>query len=285
MRLHLRLTLIKAEVELLENPDTRRMYEDIHFPEKPESDTPNNYIVSRNGTIPQHLSYLEAVKKCIPDDKSVKIVPSLQDCLKICAPFDHIYIPVGKQKVNPVRVLNSNGSIKAIFDGPTSEAPVEDTEPNPAKAAVIGPIEDDSFLLSFNGAYTLENVTLDCRNVRLGLWLRNGSVTLKNCILWGDAKSATSTGIRVSNGAILTLINCTIKQFACGISGDASANITFIDTKLVQCENGIEVTDETLLSIKTSAVNQSSAYGFVVKSGDNTKRVCSDFAAAKAARA
>lgn len=283
MRLHLRLTVIKSEVEVLENPETRKMYEEIHFP-KLETNSPNNYIVSRDGTIPQHLSFLEAVKKCIPDEQSVKIVPGLQDCLKISSPSDHIYIPVGLHKVNPVRVLNSNGSIKAILDAPSAEPTAIENEPNPAKSAVIAPIEDDSFLLGFNGAYTLENIIMDCRNVRTGIWLRNGSVTLKNCVLLGDEDSSTGTGIRISNGANVILENCIIQQFSCGINCDASANITLINSKLLKCENGLEVTEETLISIKSSSVSQST-YGIVLKSGDNTKRVCGNFAEAIAANA
>lgn len=153
MRLHLRLTLIKSEVEVLENPETRKMYEEIHFPAKADTDTdkPNSYIVSRDGTITQHLSYLEAVKKCISADKLVKIVPGLQECLKISSPCDQIYIPVGLHKVSPVRVLNSSGSIKAISDGPNAEPAAIQNEPNPAKAAVVTAIEDDSFLMGFNG--------------------------------------------------------------------------------------------------------------------------------------
>lgn len=286
MRLHLRLAAIKREIEFLENPDTRRMYEEINFPAAPTGDTPNTYIVSRHGTIAQHLSYLEAVKKSIPDEKLVDIVPSLLDCTKISGRADQICLPIGLHKVNPLRVLNSNGSIRAFFDNPNAvPSMVEGCEPDPTKSAIITAVEEDSFLLGFNGAYTLENILLDCRNVRTGLWLRNGTVKLKNCMLVGDEKSATGIGIRVSNGAILELDNCVIEKFSYGICCDSSSNITLINTKLVKCETGLEATDETQISIKLSSALQSKSYGFVLKSGDDVKRVCSDLAEAKNANA
>lgn len=82
MRLHLRLAVIKNEIELLENPEMRIMYEEIHFSTKSnngnEHGETTNYIVSRDGTISQHISYLEAAKAFIPEDKSIKIIPILQ---------------------------------------------------------------------------------------------------------------------------------------------------------------------------------------------------------------
>lgn len=80
MRLHLRMAVIKNEIELLENPEMRKMYEEIHFSTKVDgqSSGSTNYVVSRDGTIAQHMNYLEAAKVFIAQDKSVKIIPALQ---------------------------------------------------------------------------------------------------------------------------------------------------------------------------------------------------------------
>lgn len=68
-------------------------------------------------------------------------------------------------------------------------------------------------LLTFNGDFTLENVTLDCRNVRLGIWCMRGTVILKNCYLIGDATSAIGNGVKVSREYRSLSILSTLTRF------------------------------------------------------------------------
>lgn len=83
MRLHLRLAVIRNEIELLENPEMRQMYEEIHFPTR-KTDTgnvtkrSNIFMVSLEGTISDQIEYMNAAKTHVSDDKSVKIVTTLQ---------------------------------------------------------------------------------------------------------------------------------------------------------------------------------------------------------------
>lgn len=84
MRLHLRLAVIRNEIELLENPEMRQMYEEIHFPTR-ITDTdlnvkkrPNIFMVSMEGTISDQIKYMNAAKAHVSEDESVKIVTTLQ---------------------------------------------------------------------------------------------------------------------------------------------------------------------------------------------------------------
>lgn len=83
MKLHLRLAVIRNEIELLENPEMRKIYEEINFKEKTFQiiDTnvkPISYIVTRDDSLDKQIEYLKAVRSYTQSDKVVKIVPSLK---------------------------------------------------------------------------------------------------------------------------------------------------------------------------------------------------------------
>lgn len=150
-------------------------------------------------------------------------------------------------------------------------------EPDTTVEAVIASTEEDSILFAFNGNYTLENLTLDCRNVRTGLWVRDGSVTIKNCILLGDGRSSTGNGIYVSNGATLHLENCLIRKFAIGICCETTAHITIVNTKVLNCNVGLELTEQTAIEMKSSDVGLCHSYGVLFKSRQAMKKPCANF--------
>lgn len=115
---------------------------------------------------------------------------------------------MGLQAIKFTEPLNSNGVLKAIVEKQKIVTSVESLEKrineelDPKRDAIIVSEEDDSTLLVFNGDYVIENITLDCRNVRLGLWCRSGVITLRNCILIGNKNSSTANGIVVAGKQI-----------------------------------------------------------------------------------
>lgn len=111
----------------------------------------------------------------------------------MCESRDHIFIPPGLHSIKLLEPLNSNGHLEAIDNDENKESLLDAT-----KNAILTCEENDIVFLTFNGDYTLENVTLDCRNVRLGIWCKYGTVTLKNCYLIGELNSSTSTGINIA---------------------------------------------------------------------------------------
>lgn len=111
--------------------------------------------------------------------------------------------------------LNSMGSIRAIRIAPESDKPINknrigidysELDTGHKTNAIIMSEDNDSTLLVFNGDYTIENVWLDCRNVRRGLWCRRGTITLKNCRIIGDEKSSTGNGVVVAGNINNNLI-------------------------------------------------------------------------------
>lgn len=140
-----------------------------------------------------------------------------------------------------------------------------------SKEAIIAPIEDESVLCAFSGDYTVENLTFDCRNVRTALWIRSGSVTLRNCFLFGDGRSATGIGVRVSNGASVSLENCRIQKFSSGLCCEASARVTISNSVINNCHIGMEFTDETNVNVQSTTITNSHMYGALCKSNHLNK--------------
>jgi hypothetical protein len=185
MRLHLRLNTIKNELEMFENPEMRDIYKKIECPnrKKVESETSEIYIMTK-------------VKEIVGSEVVVQISSKLQDALNLAKASDHIYIPTGKHSIKFLEHLNDGGAIKAI----ASDTFYNQTHPNknaldPTKDAVIMSHDDDSILLTFDGDFVLENVILDCHNVRMGLVIKSGRVKLVNCLIVGDDSTSTKQGL------------------------------------------------------------------------------------------
>lgn len=128
-----------------------------------------------------------------------------QDCLKESHTRDQIYLPSGQHSIKLLEPLNSGGLLKAVSTVHNNKANIVSnfSESKDIKS-VITTEERDNVFLSFNGDYTIENVILDCRQVRFGIWIKGGTVTLKNCQLIGDKSSSTGIGIVIAGDILIT---------------------------------------------------------------------------------
>lgn len=283
MRLHLRLAMIRNEIELLENPIMRRTYEEIHFQPKAIAnglDVHNqkrnvNFIVTKEDTIGHQMEYLTAAKAFIDEEKLVKITPTLKECLNTCGANDKIFIPSGRHCIKFMVPLSSNGSIKAIllnengdFNHEKMIKAIENSQIEKNRA-IIASEENDGTLMLFNGDYTLENVWLDCRNVRLGLWARHGTLTLRNCHIIGDAHSSSSNGIVVGDGATCIVENTTIHNFANGILAcGKSAKVQLKNVSLFGCRIGICFNENSYVECEATSIQNCSEYGVFYEASD-----------------
>lgn len=133
----------------------------------------------------------------------------------MCASRDYIYLPTGRHSIKWLEPLNSGGLLKAITSVENNKTDSNGLESK--ENAIVTTEESDNVFLSFNGDYTIENVILDCRQVRVGIWTKGGTVTLKNCQLVGDRSSSVGIGIviagkMVSWHTVVSLeINCKLK--------------------------------------------------------------------------
>lgn len=123
---------------------------------------------------------------------------TLQDCLKVCVSRDQIYLPNGLHNIKLLEPLNSNGLLKAIATLENNNAEFDINSLEPKNKSIVTTEESDNVFLSFDGDYTIENVILDSRQVRLGIWIKGGTITLRNCRLIGDKSSSTNIGIAIA---------------------------------------------------------------------------------------
>jgi len=89
MRLHLRLTIIKSEIEMLENAEMRKIYEEINYGTNDNNvlslSTTHNvnkekniYLVTRSYYINEQMNFLSKIASIIGNDKKVQLCLSLQ---------------------------------------------------------------------------------------------------------------------------------------------------------------------------------------------------------------
>lgn len=218
MCLNLRMHMIKNEIEMLENKEMRRIYQLVKFPtnsDKIEScnkiehvnyfcagdicDADRNrlynfVIVCGSGTLKKQKEYMDDIRKRVPENEKVTMSPNLQQALDSGKIANNIYIPCGHHSIRFLEYLNSNGSIRSVYE-PILKVDNLNTEEH---AAIIKSMNDDSILLTLDGDYMLENIVLDCHNVRTGLLIKNGNIILKNCVIIGDVNSSTKQGIVIS---------------------------------------------------------------------------------------
>lgn len=116
----------------------------------------------------------------------------------MCASRDYIYLPTGRHSIKWLEPLNSGGLIKAISKGENNKTALDGITFESNEKSIITTEECDNVFLSFNGDYAIENVVLDCRQVRIGIWTKGGTVTLRNCQLIGDRSSSTGMGVFIA---------------------------------------------------------------------------------------
>lgn len=96
--------------------------------------------------------------------------------------------------------LNDNGTIRGLAPIVSKKSRLICKPDDHSNAAVLMTKDDDSVLLVIDGDFTIENVTLDCNNVRTGIIIRRGNVMIRDCTLIGYSESSTKVGIDVAGG-------------------------------------------------------------------------------------
>lgn len=192
-----------------------------------------------------------------------------QKCLELelDTPSKNIYLPAGVERIHqqPGRPLSTTGTLKAVLNDSTK---VLSDELNPTTDAIIESSKEATVLLTFITDYTVENLKFDCRKVRTGLWIRSGSVTLKNCVLLGDIDSPSGIGIMVSAGAMVRLENCQIHKFAVGIHCEPLGKATVENNTIRDCDVDMQSTDGRSAAEQIVQENQFSEESVKLRNAD-----------------
>ncbi|XP_049548137.1 protein nessun dorma-like [Anopheles darlingi] len=225
LKLNMRLAAIKNEMEILENPVMRAVFEKVRFGDAKKLTVHSRlaFIVTQIDTVEKQLEYLERTRALIDGEMQVKMCESLQHALDHCRPDSAIYLPAGtRQNIKFLAYLNSGGSFRGVGNAKFLENYEQAVKSN----ATIASKDDDSVLLTIDGDFTLENIHLDCSNVRTGVMVKEGSVLFRNCCFTGDPTSSTKQCVVVFGNCNLAFENCLIKEFSTGIysNSDCSAS-------------------------------------------------------------
>ncbi|XP_017476218.1 PREDICTED: SHC SH2 domain-binding protein 1 homolog B [Rhagoletis zephyria] len=273
MRLHLRLAMIRNEIELLENPEMRRIYQEIKFPEEKyfkgkkyteaihKKKDEQVFIVMMPYTIEQQIDLMHIAKKCISTNALVQNAYTLQDVLSTSCNYDCIYLSPGRHTVRFLENMNEDAKISGIKVAGEKLS----TQDYFSKAnVVISSSDDDSILFVFDGSFTLENVVMDCRKVRTGIVAKNGTVYIRNCTLIGDGKTSTQQGIICNRGASIILDECTVERFATGIIVMDEAELRLNNSKVINCKIGIDLSTISKSHFNHSKITNSQNNGIYV---------------------
>jgi hypothetical protein len=302
MRFGLCLDSIQKELELFENPEIRDIYKTIECPnrKKATSETSEIYMVAKSSNLAEQIEFMTKVKEIVGSEVVVQISSKLQDALNLAKASDHIYIPTGKHSIHFLEHLNDGGAIKAV----ASDTFCNQTHPNkntldPNKDAVITSHGDDSILLTFDGDFVLENVVLDCRNVRAGLVIKSGRVKLVNCLILGDDKTGYRQGFVIfgkffgklesadplyinlfSGNSTLELQNCVIRNFLCGIYANKGVKLNIKNSTIEKCFVAIETFEGSSIEMTDVDITDCELVGVVVQTDqlvDGKMKTFSDF--------
>lgn len=166
-----------------------------------------------------------------------------QDVLSISQTNDDILLSPGQHTIKFLEHLNDNGSMKGLV---AAEAIVAANQDSLSKVPVICSSDEDSTLLVIDGDYTLSHLVLDCRHVRRGILLRDGTLTLRNCRLLGDGRSSTQEAIVCMPQARLEIKDCLLENFAVGISMRSETTAKLSNVIIRKCNTGLELLDQTI---------------------------------------
>ncbi|XP_050088743.1 protein nessun dorma isoform X1 [Anopheles aquasalis] len=264
LKLNMRLAAIKNEMEILENPAMRPVFEKVRFGNDKNITEQSRlaFIVTQIDTVENQLVYLERTKRLIDGETQVKLCESLQHALDHCSPDSAIYLPAGtRQNIKFLAYLNSGGSFRGVGDANFLEDHEQAVKSNPTIASK----DDDSVLLTIDGDFTLENIHFDCSNVRTGVMVKEGNVLFRNCCFTGDPTSSTKQGVVVFGNCKLTFENCLIKEFSTGIYSNSDCTIRLVNTTIQKCVNGMEVLDQCMVHFETVTIRECQQYGVLLE--------------------
>ncbi|XP_054744668.1 protein nessun dorma [Anastrepha obliqua] len=273
MRFHLRLAMIRNEIELLENPETRRIYEEILFPEeKYLKDLENSgaitekkgdkvFFVMTPYTLDEQIGLMQIAKKSIPKSALVQNVPTLQDVLSRYV-YDCIYLAPGRHTLKFLENMNESGKISGLQVA--KQKLTSSLDYFSKENVIISSLDDESTLFVFDGSFTLENIVLDCCNVRSGILVKSGTVCLRNCVLIGDGKTSTQQGIICNSGSSVILEECIIERFATGITVLDQAVLHLNNTSVINCQIGTDLSINSNSHFNHSKITNSQKYGIYV---------------------
>jgi hypothetical protein len=238
--------IIRSEFEFFVYPTVKQIAAGL------EDDVKNLELDKQIIAVSKDSGFVNDVKNKIPGDLGVQLVETLDGALAKCRGNDEIHLSVGQQSSknhNFLRNLSIFGDKVITNISQTTEA-----SQDLSQYSTITHSDDDdnnNCLLAIAGNTDLENLVVSCEMVLIGILIASGTVTLRNCII---QTPGTSTGLLVLGGTVVTLENCLIQNFNCGIVVEKGAKLVLKNCQIKKCMNGIHVLGESEITLENSSI-------------------------------
>ncbi|KAL7304581.1 protein nessun dorma [Trichogramma pretiosum] len=245
LRLNLRLSHIKTEMEVLENPEMRDMFVKNHTFNGNEGEIKRRksrgqqreaYFIWLGGSLQDTIEAFKSCQDFLPANIFTKTSNNLQEALDVSKTEDIIVIGVGEHNILSAGNLENGGTIRGL--GKTESVIVA------PKETEVGPC-----VLDFSGQETvLENLTINLKNLQFGILARKGTLILKNCCLNITNESVTKHGIIVLPGAKLIAKETKFIGLGTGLVVHSEAQATLMNCSFENCYEGIQLNEKSKLS-------------------------------------
>lgn len=257
LELHLRINKIKQEMEVLVNPELRVIYEEMLFKHLKSDAERKIFAITSISTIDEQLQSIEKLKQKISDNAKIHWSSSLCDAISSTSATSEIYLPQGQHSLNFLEYLSGN----LLLAGINTIGMDSIKEGGFNQYAMVKADKSELVLFAMCGDMRLENLILNCENVKTGIIVRGGKVTIKNCLFIGDGKS--SEGISVSGTSEVLIENSIISSFASAISIAGSAKFTLRNTQIKSSKIGINMIEESMIFLEGSSIEDCQEYGIL----------------------
>lgn len=255
LKIQVRLSQIKSEFELLENPFTRNI-----LLMTPGGDVPiaknSFHLVFNEGTADDCIKFLQEIKTYYPYE-NFKFSPNLDATLEIANKSDTVILQRNVHSVKHLGALEAGGTLQGL----------------PGTSDTTLTSQNEDIMLEFSGQVTLENLTIQVDSAQYGILVRRGKLLLNNCKLMGAKASSTSHGILVLSNAEIELIGCDIGGFRTAIVGNSKSAVSLKNCDIHDANIGLKIHENCRLSVQSTKLRDCREYGVCVESEKERSQV------------
>lgn len=254
LELHFKMIKIKHELDILINPEMRTIYEEMAFSVHTNDEKciaeAKVFAVTKDGTLSEQIQIIEELKHKIPQDAKIHW-QTIHNALSNAALKSEIFIPSGDHAINFLEYMSGDILLSGLTEIKIDQLDLEQAD----RYARICAADSGAMLFAVDGDLRMENLIIDCRKVKTGFVVKDGLLTIKNCVIYGSKESSVTEGFAISGSTKLLMENCVINDFATGISINESAKVTIRNSIIKNCNLGVQLlAEDSTLSIENSSI-------------------------------
>lgn len=210
---------IRNELTICETPTLRDMHIKQLFIETVRKTSQQTWAITGIATANIIMCLLNQISKL---DSCPHFKLSLRPDFEVKETHDHYYFNNCRHVIRNTVVLQNGAVMQGVW---TKESTI-----------LYGLLLEDIFFQTI-GTILIENVIIRAKMCQCAIFVSEGHLTVKNCVILGN-NSSTQQGIIVSRGARLELINSEITGFCKGIVGYSGSEVDIMSSSICSVEFG-----------------------------------------------